>query len=93
MNLYIGNLDYGINEEKLKQIFEEFGEVTSANIITDKYTGRSKGFGFVEMPNNAEAQAAISALNGKSFNNREMNVNEARPKSENDNYSGNRRKY
>lgn len=91
MNLYIGNLDYGIKEDQLKSLFEEFGEVTSVKIITDKFTGRSKGFGFVEMSDNSAGSAAISALNGKAINNRDMTVSEARPKTENDNYSNNRR--
>jgi RNA recognition motif-containing protein len=93
MNIYIGNLSYEINEEQLKQLFEEFGEVTSANIIIDKYSGRSKGFGFVEMTDSDAGKAAISALNGKTVKNREITVNEARPKSENDNYSGNKGRY
>jgi len=91
MNLYIGNLDYTIKEDQLKSLFEEFGEVTTVKIITDKFTGRSKGFGFVEMSDNNAGSAAISALNGKSINNRDMTVSEARPKTENDNYSNNRR--
>ncbi len=93
MNLYIGNLDYSVKEEQLQKLFEEFGEVTSSKIITDKFTGRSKGFGFVEMQNDSEAKAAISALNGKMINNREISVNEARPKNENDSFSGNRNRY
>jgi RNA recognition motif-containing protein len=92
MNLYIGNLDYAINEDQINKMFSEFGEVTSVNIITDKYTGRNKGFGFVEMTNDDEAKAAISALNGKVINSREITVNVARPKSDNDNYSNNRRR-
>jgi len=92
MNLYIGNLDYGINEDQINKMFSEFGEVNSVNIITDKYTGRNKGFGFVEMPNDDEAKAAIEALNGKVVNSRELTVNVARPKSDNDNYSNNRRR-
>ena len=93
MNLYIGNLDYGINEEQLQKLFEEFGEVTSAKIITDKFTGRTKGFGFVEMSNADEAKTAISSLNGKSINSREITVTEARPKTDNDNYSNKRNRY
>ncbi len=92
MNLYIGNLSYELNEEQIKKMFSEFGEVTSVNVITDKYTGRSKGFGFVEMTNDDEAQAAISALNGKTINNRDITVNVARPKADHDNYSNNRRR-
>jgi cold-inducible RNA-binding protein len=93
MNLYIGNLDYEINEEQLQKLFEQFGEVTSVKIINDKFTGRPKGFGFVEMADASHGKAAIAALNGKSINNREITVNEARPKTENDNYSGNRGRY
>jgi len=85
MNLYIGNLDYSIKEKQLTELFAEYGEVTSAKIITDKMTGRSKGFGFVEMSNDEEARQAISGLNGMAINNREMNVTEARPKTDRDN--------
>lgn len=92
MNLYIGNLDYGIKEEQLKELFSEFGEVSSVKIITNKLTGRSKGFGFVEMPDDQAGAAAISALNGKSVNSRDLTVSEAREKTENDNYSNNRRR-
>jgi len=93
MNIYIGNLDYGVTEETLEQLFSEFGEVASAKIITDKFTGRNKGFAFVEMPDDAQGKAAIAALNGKMVNNREISVNEARPKADNDNFSNNRRRY
>ena len=80
MNIYVGNLNYNLSEDELRSIFEEFGEVTSAKIIIDKYSGRSKGFGFVEMENQAEASHAIKELDGASYENRKMMVNEARPK-------------
>jgi len=83
MNLYIGNLDYSVKEEQLEEMFSEFGEVTLVKIVTDKFTGRSKGFGFVEMSNDEEANNAIEALNGKTINNRELKVNKARPKADN----------
>ena len=83
MNIYVGNLSYELMEDELRQAFESFGRVESANIIKDKYTGQSKGFGFVDMPSTEEAQSAISGLNGKELKGRPLNVNEARPRSEN----------
>ncbi|WP_294345963.1 RNA-binding protein, partial [Prosthecochloris sp.] len=80
MNIYIGNLEYGVTEDQLRDAFGEFGEVSSSNIITDKFTGRSKGFGFVEMPNDEEANAAIDALNDAELNGRPIRVNQARPR-------------
>jgi len=77
MNIYVGNLSFDVVESDLLQLFEPFGQVTSANIIKDKFKDRSKGFGFVEMPNDGEAQAAIAALNGKEVMNRALTVNEA----------------
>ncbi|MCG8345741.1 MAG: RNA-binding protein [Chlorobiales bacterium] len=82
MNIYIGNLDYGVTEDDLRSAFGEFGEVSSANIISDKFTGRSKGFGFVEMPNDDEANQAIDALNDTDLNGRSIKVNQARPREE-----------
>lgn len=82
MNIYCGNLSYGLTEAGLREAFEEFGAVDSARLITDRETGRAKGFGFVEMPNDSEAQAAIDALNGKELDGRPMTVNEARPRPE-----------
>ncbi len=82
MNIYIGNLEYGVTEDDLRAAFGEFGEVTSANIITDKFTGRSKGFGFVEMSNDDEANQAIDALNDTDLNGRSIKVNQARPREE-----------
>ena len=82
MNIYVGNLSFEVTEEELKQAFESFGEVTSARIITDTYSGRSKGFGFVDMPSKEQAQAAITGLNGKELKGRALNVNEARPRTD-----------
>ena len=83
MNIYVGNLNFKISEDDLKSIFEEFGAVSSVKIITDKYSGRSKGFGFVEMDNDDEAKAAIEGLNGKEVETRVIVVNEARPRKDN----------
>lgn len=80
MNIYVGNLNFKVNEDILKEVFEEFGAVNSAKIITDKYSGRSKGFGFIEMEDQSEASAAIEALNGKVLEGRDMVVNEAKPR-------------
>ena len=82
MNIYVGNLTREVNEEDLQEAFKGFGQVTSANIIKDKFTGEPRGFGFVEMPGNAEAQAAIAGLNGKELNGRVLNVNEAQPRTD-----------
>ncbi len=82
MNIYVGNLSYETTEEDLQQAFEGFGQVESVNIIKDKYSGRSKGFGFVEMPDKAEAQSAINDLNDTELKGRTLKVNEARPRSE-----------
>ena len=83
MNIYIGNLSYEVTEEDLKQAFEAFGEVESVKIIKDKYTNRSKGFGFVEMSDNANAESAINDLNDTEIKGRTLKVNKARPRSEN----------
>ena len=82
MNIYVGNLSYEVTQEDLQQAFEAFGQVESVNIIKDKYSGQSKGFGFVEMPAKAEAQSAINDLNGKELKGRTLNVSEARPRTE-----------
>ncbi len=79
MNIYVGNLGYEVTEEDLRQAFEAFGQVTSVKIITDRDSGQSRGFGFVEMAGKDEAQAAIGGLNGKDLKGRALNVNEARP--------------
>jgi RNA recognition motif-containing protein len=80
MNIYVGNLAYGVSDEDLRQAFSASGEVSSASIIMDKMSGESKGFGFVEMPNQAQAEAAIKALNEQPLKGRNMRVNEARPR-------------
>jgi RNA recognition motif-containing protein len=82
MNIYIGNLSYNVTEDELRDAFTEFGEVSTVNIITDKFTGQSKGFGFVEMPMQSEAEEAIKALNESSLKGRNIKVNQARPRSE-----------
>jgi len=83
MKIYVGNLSYDVTEEELRQEFLAFGEVESVSIITDKYSGRPKGFGFIEMASVSEGQAAIAALNGKMLKDRTLNVNEARPRTDN----------
>jgi cold-inducible RNA-binding protein len=80
MNLYVGNLSYRLTEDELRQAFEEFGSVSSCTIIKNKLTGESKGFGFLEMPERSEAEAAITGLNGRELKGRRLNVNEARPR-------------
>ncbi len=89
MNIYVGNLDFKVDENDLKDIFEEYGNVSETKVITDKFSGRSKGFGFVIMENNADGKKAIDELNGATLENRQMVVNEAREKKE----SNNRRRY
>jgi RNA recognition motif-containing protein len=79
-NIFVGNLDFNANEEAVRGLFEQYGQVNSARIMTDRETGRSRGFAFVEMENEAEADRAIQALNGYSLDGRALNVNEARPK-------------
>ncbi len=82
MNIYVGNLAYSVTEGELKDAFGEFGEVSSVTIITDKFSGQSKGFGFVEMPNNSEADSAIKALNETALKGRNIKVNQAKPRGE-----------
>jgi RNA recognition motif-containing protein len=82
MNIYVGNLSRDLTEEELRQEFAAFGEVSSVNIIKDKYGGQSRGFGFVEMPSKMEAEAAINGLKGKTLKERTMDVNEARPRTD-----------
>ena len=82
MNIYVGNLPYSVTEEELRDAFGEFGEVTSVNIIMDKFSGQSKGFGFVEMANNSEADEAIKALNESPMKGRNLRVNQAKPRSD-----------
>ena len=82
MNIYVGNLSWNLKDQDLSNLFASHGEVASAKIVTDKFTNRSKGFGFVEMPNDDQAQAAIAALNGSEVDGRNIVVNESRPKPE-----------
>jgi RNA recognition motif-containing protein len=82
MRIYVGNLSFNVVEEDLRALFQEFGQVDSITIITDNYTGQSKGFGFVEIPNRDEALKAIEGLNGREIKGRALTVNEARPKPE-----------
>ena len=82
MNIYVGNLPYTIKEDELRGVFADHGEVATVNIITDKFSGQSKGFGFVEMPNQAEAEEAIGTLNESDVKGRNIKVNQARPREE-----------
>lgn len=82
MNIYVGNLSYGTTDQSLEEVFTEFGAVSSARVITDRDTGRSKGFGFVEMADDGEANTAIEDLNDKEIDGRKLRVNEARPREE-----------
>jgi RNA recognition motif-containing protein len=80
MNIYVGNLSYQMSEDELREAFGAFGEVSSVKILMDRETGRSRGFGFVEMPNSSEAEQAIAQLNGKDMGGRALRINEARPR-------------
>ena len=82
MNIYVGNLSYEITDDEVRNIFSPHGEITSVSIIKDKYSGQSKGFGFVEMPNQAEAEEAIKTLNESDLKGRNIKVNQAKPKEE-----------
>lgn len=82
MRIYVGNLPYSVNDDELRNIFGQFGEVAAAEVIKDKFSGQSKGFGFVDMPNNSEADAAIKALNDTEMKGRKLTVNEAKPRAE-----------
>lgn len=82
MNLYVGNLVFDVSEDDLRQAFEKFGQVTEVRLIMDKFSGKSKGFGFIEMPNKEEADKAIEEMNGKEFQGRALSVNVAKPKTE-----------
>jgi RNA recognition motif-containing protein len=88
MNIYVSNLNYKTKAESLQQLFAEYGKITSANIIIDRETGRSRGFGFIEMSNDAEARKAIDELNEANFEGNTINVNIARPKTERSNSGG-----
>lgn len=80
MNIYVGDLAYGVTDDELREAFAAFGEVERASVIMDRDTGRSKGFGFVEMPDNSQAEAAINGLNEKDLSGRAIRVNEAKPR-------------
>ena len=88
MNIYVGNLSFDASEEDIQKAFAEFGQVSSASIVRDRYSGQPRGFGFVEMPNQTEAKAAIENLNGKELRGRQMNVSEARPRTDRGKSSG-----
>jgi cold-inducible RNA-binding protein len=88
MNIYIGNMSFDTTEDQLRQAFEGYGEISTVKLISDRDTGRPKGFGFVEMPEQSEATAAIAGLNGQELNGRELNVNEAKPRPESGNRGG-----
>ena len=89
MNIYVGNLHYEVTESVLRTAFEEYGAVATVTVIKDRETGRSKGFAFVEMPEETEGKKALSELDGATFKERPMRVSEARPKEENNNYRNN----
>ena len=93
MNIYVGNLSYQTTEDELRDLFAEFGDVVRAKLIVDKFTGQSKGFGFVEMSNNSEAQKAMDELNGRDVNGRSVTVNQARPRQERSRGGGGGRGY
>ncbi|MCJ7748828.1 MAG: RNA-binding protein [Desulfobacterales bacterium] len=88
MRIYVGNLSYDVSEVNLRQAFEAFGQVSSATIVKDRYSGQPRGFGFVEMLDQTEAQAAIQNLNGKELLGQQMNVNEARPRTDRERSGG-----
>ena len=81
MNIYVGNLPYNVNEDELKELFSEFGEVATVNLIKDRFSGQSKGFGFIDMPSNSEADQAIKALNHSQLKGRDIKVNQAEQRS------------
>lgn len=93
MNIYVGNLSYSISEDNLRSLFGEFGDIESAKVISDKHSGQSKGFGFVEMPSNSEADKAIKALNGKFIDGRNIKVNPADPGGKRSKRSSFKRRY
>lgn len=93
MNIYVGNLPYGVTDAELRDTFAEYGDVDQVNLITDRFTGESKGFGFVEMSNNSEADAAIKGLNGTSLKGRNITVNQAKPRSERPSRPGGARRW
>jgi len=90
MKIFVGNFSFSTTEDDLRDLFQPFGNIDSVAVVTDRQTGRSRGFGFVEMSDNGEAEKAIAALNGKEFSGRTLNVNEARPKTDNGGFRGGR---
>ena len=93
MNIYVGNLSYEATDGSIREAFESFGQVTSARVIKDKYNGQSRGFGFVEMPVQSQAQTAIKSLNGKELLGKQLSVNEARPRTSQGRNGGGRMDY
>jgi RNA recognition motif-containing protein len=93
MNIYVGNVSYDVSEENLRQVFEAFGQVSSARVIKDKYNGQSRGFGFVEMSVQSQAQTAIKSLNGKELMGKQISVSEARPRPDQGRTGGGRMDY
>ena len=93
MNIYVGNLHYDLSEDQLREIFEEYGTVNSVKIISDKFSGKSKGFGFVEMADDSEANQAMEELNDAEVKGRSMRVNQARERSDDNRRSNNRQRY
>lgn len=91
MNIYVGNLPYSVTDDDLRETFAPYGEVSSVQLISDRFSGESKGFGFVEMNNNSQADAAIKALNGSALKGRNITVNQAKPKSSRPSHGGGRR--
>ena len=90
MNIYISGLSYGINEADLNDLFAEYGEISSSKVIMDRETGRSRGFGFIEMPNDADGQKAIDELNGVEYDSKVISVSVARPRAERPSFGGDR---
>ena len=90
MNIYVGNLPYSVTDADLRETFSRFGEIAQVNLITDKFTGESKGFGFVEMSNNSQADAAIKGLNGTDMKGRNITVNQAKPRTDRPSHGGRR---
>lgn len=93
MNIYVGNLPYSVTDADLRETFSQYGDVSSVQLITDKFTGESKGFGFVEMANNSQADAAIKGLNGSAMKGRNITVNQAKPRSDRPSHGGGGRRY
>ncbi len=93
MNIYVGNLPYSVTDADLRETFAQYGDVSNVQLISDKFTGESKGFGFVEMDNNSQADAAIKALNGTAMKGRNITVNQAKPKSDRPSHGGGGRRY